>query len=50
MKDEALILGPFQGKPACVHIEVGKGVCGTAVAKIKRNVSLMCMPSWPYCL
>ncbi|EGQ2714667.1 GAF domain-containing protein [Staphylococcus pseudintermedius] len=33
MKDEALILGPFQGKPACVHIEVGKGVCGTAVAK-----------------
>ena len=25
-----LILGPFQGKPACVRIEVGKGVCGTA--------------------
>ncbi|MEJ7540503.1 GAF domain-containing protein [Staphylococcus intermedius] len=33
MKDGALILGPFQGKPACVHIEVGKGVCGTAVAE-----------------
>ncbi len=25
-----LILGPFQGKPACVNIEIGKGVCGTA--------------------
>ncbi len=27
-----LVLGPFQGKPACVRIPVGKGVCGTAVA------------------
>ena len=25
-----LILGPFQGMPACVHIKMGKGVCGTA--------------------
>lgn len=25
-----LIVGPFQGKPACVHIALGKGVCGTA--------------------
>ena len=33
MEDGALILGPFQGKPACVRIPVGKGVCGTAVAK-----------------
>ena len=31
MTDGALVLGPFQGKPACVRIEVGKGVCGTAV-------------------
>lgn len=30
-KDE-LVLGPFQGLPACVRIPVGKGVCGTAVA------------------
>lgn len=30
--DEVLMVGPFQGKPACVRIEVGKGVCGTAVA------------------
>ena len=28
-----LVLGPFQGKPACVKIAVGKGVCGTAVAE-----------------
>ena len=28
-----MVLGPFQGKPACVRIEVGKGVCGTAVAE-----------------
>lgn len=28
-----LVLGPFQGKPACVEIQVGKGVCGTAVEK-----------------
>ncbi len=30
VKEEALILGPFQGKVACVRIEKGKGVCGTA--------------------
>lgn len=28
-----LILGPFQGKVACMHIKVGQGVCGTAFAK-----------------
>ncbi|MGV3516879.1 GAF domain-containing protein [Luteitalea sp.] len=31
--DTELVLGPFQGKPACVRIAVGKGVCGTAVAR-----------------
>ena len=25
-----LVLGPFQGKPACIVIELGRGVCGTA--------------------
>lgn len=35
MKRGALILGPFQGKVACVHIEVGKGVCGRAVLENK---------------
>lgn len=28
-----LVLGPFQGKPACVRIEMGRGVCGTAAAR-----------------
>jgi L-methionine (R)-S-oxide reductase len=32
MKDGELVLGPFQGKPACIRIPVGKGVCGTAAA------------------
>lgn len=31
LKDNQLVLGPFQGKPACVRIPIGKGVCGTAV-------------------
>jgi L-methionine (R)-S-oxide reductase len=30
MKEGELVLGPFQGKPACVRIAMGKGVCGTA--------------------
>lgn len=33
MRGHELVLGPFVGKPACVRIAVGKGVCGTAVAK-----------------
>ena len=33
MVDGALVLGPFQGKPACIRIPVGRGVCGTAVAQ-----------------
>ena len=33
MTDGILVLGPFQGKPACIRIPVGKGVCGTAVAE-----------------
>ena len=35
MTEGALVLGPFQGKPACIRIPVGKGVCGTAVAEDK---------------
>ena len=31
MEDGRLVLGPFQGKPACIEIPVGQGVCGTAV-------------------
>lgn len=33
LKRGELVLGPFQGKPACVRIAIGKGVCGTAVAR-----------------
>lgn len=33
MEDGQLILYPFQGKPACTRIQVGRGVCGTAVAE-----------------
>ena len=33
MEKGKLVLGPFQGKPACIEIPVGKGVCGTAVAE-----------------
>ena len=32
LRQGELVLGPFQGKPACVRIAIGKGVCGTAVA------------------
>lgn len=33
VNNENLLLGPFQGKVACVNIEKGKGVCGTALLK-----------------
>ncbi len=32
-KDGELVLGPFQGLPACIRIPIGKGVCGTSFAK-----------------
>ena len=35
---EDLELGPFQGKPACVRIEAGKGVCGTSVAEDRTQL------------
>ncbi len=37
LKGRELVLGPFQGKPACVRIEIGKGVCGTA-AEQKQTI------------
>jgi L-methionine (R)-S-oxide reductase len=33
LRGPELVLGPFQGKPACVRIPIGKGVCGTAAAR-----------------
>ena len=38
LKGQDLVLGPFQGKPACTRIAPGKGVCGTAAESAK--------PSW----
>jgi len=32
-RGQELVLGPFQGKPACVRIPLGKGVCGTAASR-----------------
>ncbi len=32
-KEEQLVLGPFQGNPACIRIPLGKGVCGTAAER-----------------
>lgn len=38
LQEDELILGPFQGKPACVRIPMGKGVCGTAAEERKSQV------------
>lgn len=38
MENGVLVLGPFQGKPACIEIPVGRGVCGTAVAQDRTQL------------
>ncbi|MBN7795572.1 GAF domain-containing protein [Parahaliea mediterranea] len=38
LRGDELVLGPFQGRPACVRIPVGKGVCGAAVASGSTQV------------
>ena len=38
MTDGKLVLGPFQGKAACIVIPVGRGVCGTAVAQDRTQL------------
>ena len=38
MVDGILVLYPFQGKPACIRIPVGRGVCGTAVAENRTQL------------
>ena len=37
-KDGELVLGPFQGQPACVRIKLGQGVCGTSAAKCETVI------------
>ena len=46
-----LVLGPFQGKPACIEIPVGKGVCGRAVAenKVQRVEDVHAFPGHIAC-
>ena len=36
--DDELVLGPFQGKPACIRIPMGQGVCGTAAATLRTQI------------
>ena len=38
LEGDTLVLGPFQGRPACIEIPVGRGVCGTAVAEGKTQL------------
>jgi L-methionine (R)-S-oxide reductase len=46
LKDGELVLGPFQGKPACVRIALGKGVCGTAAAQ-RRSIVVPDVHAFP---
>ena len=46
VKDEELVLGPFQGPVACMHIGYGKGVCGTAW-KEKRTIIVPDVEQFP---
>jgi GAF domain-containing protein len=46
MKGAELVLGPFQGKPACVRIAPGKGVCGTA-ARDRRTLVVPDVDAFP---
>jgi L-methionine (R)-S-oxide reductase len=38
LRGDELVLGPFQGKPACVRIPIGSGVCGTAAATLETQL------------
>ena len=46
LRGEELVLGPFQGKPACVRIALGKGVCGTSAAQ-RRTVIVPDVNAFP---
>ena len=46
MKQGELVLGPFQGKPACVRIALGRGVCGTA-ARERRTIVVPDVNAFP---
>jgi len=46
LRSGELVLGPFQGRPACVRIALGKGVCGTAAAE-RRSVLVPDVAAFP---
>ena len=46
LRDDALVLGPFHGKPACLRIRMGHGVCGTAAAE-RRTVVVPDVEAFP---
>jgi L-methionine (R)-S-oxide reductase len=46
LRGEELVLGPFQGRPACVRIPLGKGVCGTAALQ-RRSVLVSDVEAFP---
>lgn len=46
LRDETLVLGPFQGRPACVRIALGAGVCGTA-ARQRRSIVVPDVEAFP---
>ena len=46
LKDQQLVLGPFQGQPACVRIPLGRGVCGTA-AETRRALRVLNVDEFP---
>ena len=46
LRDNTLVLGPFQGRPACVRIALGAGVCGTA-ARDRRSVLVPDVAAFP---
>jgi len=45
-KDQELVLGPFQGKPACMRIKIGRGVCGTS-AEQKQTIVVADVDKFP---
>ena len=51
MDKGSLLVGPFQGRPACIRIEIGEGVCGTAVKeeKIQRVADVHTFPGHIAC-
>jgi GAF domain-containing protein len=46
LRDDMLVLGPFQGRPACVRIALGTGVCGTA-ARERRSIVVPDVEAFP---